>query len=177
MLPAHIIDCLRILDLSPKEAARLLSVDVKTVNRWLLGTVPVPGPVTVALRAWRRLQDLGLPWRPDEQFFGILNEQEVAEQLRLHLQQAVELDQILQRVHARGGPAAPWKVDLEACEASLGDAMYVHFYRTNEGSFSPSTYRRTDREPDYDRDQPLLEDAIACIADAISQERRAPGAR
>jgi hypothetical protein len=35
--------------------------------------------------------------------------------------------------------------------------------------FDPSSYRRTDKEPDYERDLPLVEDAIVCIADAVAK--------
>jgi len=45
----------------------------------------------------------------------------------------------------------------------------VGFYKLDNGGVSPSTYRRADREPDYDRDLPMLEDAIASIADAVAQ--------
>ena len=44
MKSSNLRSCLMRLRLTPKEAARLLSVDVKTVNRWIERKVAVPGP-------------------------------------------------------------------------------------------------------------------------------------
>jgi len=52
------------LDLSPAEAAQLLSVSPRTVRRWLEGE-EMPGPAEQAIRAWVRLHERHLPWRPD----------------------------------------------------------------------------------------------------------------
>lgn len=162
------IDALRKLRISPKEAARLLSVDPKTTTRWLDRKVEVPGPAEQALRAWIRLEEMGLPWRPQECLIG-LSEAEAAEQIRLMREHNLGVDDLLRRVKARGGPAAPWKVDLKMCSAGLGETMALYFYPLPDGGFSPSSYSRTDREPDRNRDWPLIEDAIACIAEAIGQ--------
>ena len=157
------------LRLSPKETARLLSVDVKTVNRWLDGSVDVPGPVEQALRAWERLEERRIPWRPDGLPIQVMDDEEIEEQVKLMREHVVGLDEVIQRVRERGGPAAPWKVDLQQCEAELAGTMHVHFYPLPNGNFSPSSYRRTDKEPDYKRDLPLVEDAIVCIADAVAK--------
>jgi len=168
MNASDLTEYLRTLHLTPKEAARQLSVDIKTVNRWLAGEVAVPGPVVEALRAWKRLNDARIPWRADSLPINIKEDEEMAEQIRLTREHMKSLDQVIQQVRARGGPAAPWEVDLKNCEAVLANTMYVHFYPLPNGNFSPSSYRRTDRELDYQRDLSLIEDAIACIADAIS---------
>jgi hypothetical protein len=126
----------------------------------------VSGPANQALRAWLRLEELGIPWRPNEALIG-LSDADIAAQIIALRDHNIGLDAVLQRVTARGGPAAPWKVDLRARSASLGDSFEVHFYALSDGGFSPSTYRRTDRPADYGRDKLLIEDAVACIAEAI----------
>jgi transcriptional regulator with XRE-family HTH domain len=167
VLQASLSECLAALRLAPKEAAELLSVDPKTVARWLRGEIAVPGPAKQALRAWLRLDRLGLPWRPAEQMID-LTEEELADQIRLLRERSIGLDEILRRVRERGGPAAPWKVDLLHRVAELGDTMEVGFYPLPNGGFSPSKYRRKDREPDFRRDRALIDDAVAAIADAIA---------
>lgn len=157
------------LGLSPKQAARFLSVDVKTVNRWLDGTVAVPGPVEQAIRAWERLEEKRIPWRPDGLPIPVMDDDEIEEQVKLMRDHVVSLDEVIQKVRKRGGPAAPWTVDLKQCEAVLAGTMHVHFYPLPNGNFSPSSYRRTDKEPDYERDLPLVEDAIVCIADEVAK--------
>lgn len=166
MLHSELLKCLGALRLTPKEAARLLSVDPKTVGRWLRDEVEVPGPAEQALRAWMRLEKWGLPWRPAEQIIG-LTEEDLANQIRLLRERNVGLDEVLCRVRDRGGPAAPWRVDLERHVAELGDTMEVGFYPLPNGGFSPSNYRRKDREPDFQRDRALIDDAIAAIANAV----------
>ena len=156
------------LDLSQVEAARLLSVNDRTVRRWAEGISEIPGPVEQALLAWVRLDRVGLPWRPDEITLASLDEEEVAKQISLHRQHVLDLDSVLRRVSERGGPAAPWKVDLRERRASLGP-LEVRFYPMPNGQFSPSNYRRKDSLPDIKRDQPLLEDAYSCIANEIAR--------
>lgn len=173
MASFDLVGCLQKLRLSPKEAARLLSIDLKTVNRWLAGKVAVTGPARRALEAWMRLEERRIPWRPDELPLAIMDPEEVNTQIRLMREDTIMLDEILQTVHQRGGPAAPWRVDLKRCEAELADTMFVHFYPLPNGGFTPSSYRRVDKEPDPERDGPLIQDAIACIAEAIAVERKA----
>lgn len=168
MLRFDFVDALRRLGLSPKQAATLLSVDPKTTLRWQQRGADIPGPVEQALRAWLRMEEMGMAWRPDAALIGI-SEKEVAKQIRLLREHAVDLDEVLKRVAARGGPAAPWKVDLDGKRASLGDDIDVYFYALPNGGFSPSSYSRSDKPSDPQRDQPLLEDAYACIAEAIAK--------
>src|SRR5262249_14661074 len=95
------------LRLGPKQVARYLSVDPKTVGRWLERRsaaghkVNVPGPAAEAIRAWVRFQRLGLPWRPNEQ--GFLDEADVAEEIRLMREQVMALDGVIRKVKNRGG--------------------------------------------------------------------------
>jgi hypothetical protein len=165
--------CLEELRLTPKEARLLLSVDPKTVGRWLTGEVGIPGPAEQALRAWCRLEAEQIPWRPDGVTLSVMSQKDIEEQIRLMREHVVILDDVLQRVRQRRGPASPWTVDLKNRRAELAGAMHVHFYALPNGGFSVGSYRRTDQAPDYARDLPLIEDAIACIADAVKAAQKA----
>jgi len=158
------------LGLTQSEVAALLSVDERTVRRWADDPVRIPGPAEQALRAWLRLHRLGLAWKPEDLPIGENDTQELAKQIALYRQHAIELDALLRKVEARGGPQTPWKVDLDAHQATLGH-MTVHFYPLPNGGFSPAMYRRSDQPPDIERDRSLLEDAYACIAKALAYER------
>ena len=161
------ISCLAGLRLTPKEAATLLSVDPKTVARWQDGDAEVSGPAEQAIRAWMRLDKLGLAWRPKDHLIGLTDE-EAADQIRRLRDDNIGLADVIARVQARGGPAAPWKVDLDRHVAELGDIIELGFYPGYDGRFSPSTYRRKDRETDLDRDRSLIDDGIVAIANAIA---------
>ena len=136
--------------------------------RWLNGAGTISGPAEQAIRAWVRLDRMRLAWRPKDHLIG-LTEEEAADQIRRLREHNIGLAEMISRVRARGGPAAPWKVDLEKRVAELGDIMELGFYPGSDGGFSPSTYRRKDRETDPDRDRSLIEDAIVAIADAIAE--------
>jgi len=154
------------LGLSQAEAARLLSVDARTVRRWAEKPAEMPGPAEQALRAWCALHRFGLPWSPDSVDLA----QQDPEQIAKHRQHAIDLDALLTKVAERGGPAAPWQVDLNQCRAKLGP-LEVSFYRLSNGGFSPQSYRRKDGPADLQRDWPLIEDACAHIAQAISHQK------
>ncbi len=158
MTSSEFKECLTRLALSQTEAARLLSVSPRTVRRWIEIPNQIPGPVEQALRAWLHLDRLGLAWRPDVIAVG---EEEIAKQITRYREHAIELDSLLQRVKARGGPATRWQVDLKRCQALLGP-LRVSFHRLRNGGFSPSFYSG----PLHDTT--LLEDAYVCIADAIA---------
>jgi hypothetical protein len=159
------------LELSQAAAAALLSVDARTIRRWFEDVRQLPGSAEQALRAWVRLNRLGLAWKPDDLPIGEDDTDELAKQIALYRQHAIQLEGLLKKVEARGGPMMPWNVDLDAHTATLGH-MTVGFYRLPNGGFSPSNYRRSDRHPEIEVDAPLLEDAYACIAKAIAHERR-----
>jgi hypothetical protein len=163
----HLQTVLDELGLTQTEAARLLSVDVRTVSRWADDPTHLPGPAQRALDAWLRLHRLGLAWRPDGLPIGEDEPQELAEQIARYREHAIGLDAVLQKVKARGGPAAPWRVDLKSRRAVLGPVR-VSFYRLPNGGFSPNSYSRTDGPPDLERDLPMIEDAYACIARALA---------
>lgn len=160
------------LGLTQTDAAQLLSVDARTLRRWLEPGGEVPGGHEQAIRAWRRLQKLGHSWRPNVKALGELSDEETALQVHLHRNHVLQLDDILRRVEKRGGPIAPWEVDLENNRARLGP-ITIYFYRLAllDGGFSPSGYHRADDASTLERDQPLIEDGVACIAAAIRDDK------
>src|SRR5687767_2381505 len=115
------------LGLSDGEAALLLSVDPRTVRRWRANPAEIPGPAQEALRAWIRLDERGLAWRPDSVAIGESDPADLASAIVAYRNQAIDLDSLLSRVKARGGPAAPWTVDLAKRRADLG-ALSITFY-------------------------------------------------
>ncbi len=152
------------LELTPAEAAQLLGVAPRTIRRWLEGE-DVAGPAEQALRAWIRLHDRNLPWRPDTESVV----QDDQDQIARHRAHAIRLDELLARVDARGGPRVPWLVDRGRQIATLGP-MEVSYYKLASGSFSLANYRRKDGEPDVKRDWDAIEDAAACIAQAMKKD-------
>jgi|SRR5579859_653560 len=149
------------LRLSLAEAALLLDSSERSVRRWTEESVP--GPVAAAVRAWRELESRRLPWKPDT-ISVMERDQDQIDRIRSHDEVLV---QILREVEERGGPAAPWAVDLEHCRATFSHAE-VGFYRLANGGFNVSTYRRFDRPPSDD-DRLEIADAAYCIAQAFSR--------
>src|SRR5580704_2765976 len=152
------------LELTPAGAAQLLGVAPRTIRRWVEGE-DIPGPAEQALRAWIRLHDRNLPWRPDTESVV----QDDQDQIARHRAHAIRLDELLARVEARGGPRVPWSVDRGRQIATLGP-MEVSYYKLASGSFSLANYRRKDGEPDVERDWEAIEDAAACIAQAMKKD-------
>ena len=154
------------LGISQVEAAILLGVSDRSVRRWVEGPDEVPGPVEQTLRAWLRLERARLAWRPDSEMIGGEISDELANQIASYRRHALGLDALIKKVKLRGGPAAPWRVDLKRCVATLGP-IEVTFDALTNGGFSPAHYTRKDGPLDQKRDQPLLDDAYACIAEEI----------
>jgi transcriptional regulator with XRE-family HTH domain len=158
---------LQALGLTQTEAAHLLGVSARTMTRWCAGGEEVPGPAEAALRAWRRLEQRHLAWRPD----SVSIVEDNAERIASHRQEAINLDDILRRVEARGGPNPPWVVNFPGSEANLG-RIHVSFYKLRNGGFSLSVYSRRDGvRPDLQRDWSLIEDAVFCIAQEFERQR------
>lgn len=155
---------LEALRLSNAEAADLLGVSERSVRRWIDGE-DVPGPVEAALRAWLGLERRHLPWKPDSISLLWGDEDQFA-RMRQHDQ---ELDAVLKQVEARGGPTNPWTVDIPKGRATFGPST-IGFHKLKNGGFSPSTYRRVDRNPSTD-DRVEIEDAVYAIALAFSRAR------
>ena len=152
------------LNLWQQEAAQLLSVTPRTMRRWMEGE-ELPGPAEQALRAWVRLHERLLPWRPDSVSVSVDDQEQIA----LNRRHTIGLDEMLSRVEARGGSQTPWQVDRARCCAMLGP-IQVGYVKLQSGGFSLTTYRRSDTEPDVQRDQALIEDAAFCIAQAMRRE-------
>jgi hypothetical protein len=152
------------LELSQNEAAQLLGVAPRTVRRWLEGE-DIPGPAEQALRAWIRLHERNLPWRPDTE--SIVEDDQ--DQIGRHRNHTIRLSELLARVEARGGPRVPWVVDRGRQTATLGP-MEVTYYKLLSGGFSLANYRRKDGDPDVQRDQEAIEDATFCIAQAMKKD-------
>ena len=157
------------LGLSQAEAARLLGVKLRTVQRWLVGSPPVAEPAAQALSAWRRLAERGIAWRPD----GAPAEAEdlaVIAQLR---RQALGLPEMQRRRAALAtGRRRRWRVNIERCRVT-SPVIVLHFNRMADGSFLPASYRRLDRPADHRQDRPLLDEAILAFFDAVSKARSA----
>ena len=162
---SNILDTLRI---NQSQAARLLDVDARTFRRWVGSPAEMTVSAAEALRAWYRLEQVGLSWRPDALPIAE-NTQEFRKQINLHREHAVALSAVFKRVEAQGGPLAIWEVALDKGTATLGH-MQVSFYRLHNGSFSPSSFRSTFGE--QLPQQRLLDDAYWCIANAIKPRRR-----
>jgi hypothetical protein len=109
-----------------------------------------------------------LSWRPDSLAIGEGDPADIAREVVAHRNHAIELNSLLDRVKARGGPAAPWIVDLVRRRADLG-ALSITFYAAANGSFSPQGYSRSDIDPDLQRDWHLIEDGLATVAAAIAK--------
>lgn len=158
MTPTELQENLTFLDLTKAGAAQLLQVSTRTVTRWLEGE-EIPGPVQAAITAWRSLHQRHLAWKPDSISVHENDQDQIERQRRF----AVDFANMLKRVERRGGPVHPWKIDSYFSRASIG-ACEVNYHRLANGGFSISSYRRTDRHPDVERDMPMIEDAAYCIA-------------
>jgi hypothetical protein len=147
------------LGLEPDEATSLLDVSDRTLRRWREDGVPATAEA--ALRAWLTLHEWGIPWRPDT--VSVIEDDR--HQIRRAREHAVDVDAMLKRVKARGGPRDPWTVDFGKRQAFF-DTYRVGFYKLANGGFSLSTYTRRGEPPDAKRDAERIEDAAFWIADA-----------
>ena len=166
MTSAELSEHLSSLSLNQIQAAQLLGISARTVRRWAEGE-EIPGPAEAALRAWRRLAERNLPWKPD----SVSIVQDDQDQIARHRQHTMDLDGLLRRVEGRGGPSIPWVVDVPGSKATLG-SLEVSFYKLLSGGFSLSTYHRSDAPADLQRDWPLIEDAAFCIAKEFEKNGR-----
>jgi len=165
----HLKESLAYLGISTHELAVMLDINIRTVQRWVSGVSEIPTSTERVIQAWSLLQKLGLPWRPDGDHLMSLHD--LRRQVELHKANSLEIANLIEKVNARGGAAAPWTVNLSTKKATL-EKMWVSFYILPNGGFSPQSYGRTDKEIDVRRDKELIEDAIVCIAEAIGKQHR-----
>jgi transcriptional regulator with XRE-family HTH domain len=172
MAAIEVREALAALRLNQEEAASLLGVAPRSVRRWLQGEV-IPGPAEAALRAWLKLDERGLAWRPD----SVTLFEHDSEKIAVYRHEAMKLNELLERVNARGGPRLPWKINIAEGQATMEWAS-LSFYKLRNGGFSPATYRRSDQDasPDLERDRDLIEDGLYCIATAFEKCKRRAGA-
>lgn len=162
-------ECLKTLDLTQTEAAKLLSVTPRTFRRWVANPAEISGPAEQALKAWVRLNNRNLVWRPDCQALYEENPKDILDSIIRLRKHFMELDYVLNKVEERGGPTALWDIDLAKRKATWGP-FTVNFWELKGGSFSPHSYRRSDPiHPDWHRDRPLVEDAFYCFAKAVEK--------
>jgi transcriptional regulator with XRE-family HTH domain len=164
MNAAEFRDSIARLGLSQAEAARLLGVKLRTVQRWAAGRPPVAEPAAQALRAWCRLAERGIAWRSDgdpvevEDLIGLAQHRRAA----LGLREGAQLG-----IGRRGGWRRRWRINIDRCRAT-STAMVVHFNRLADGSFLPASYRRLDGPARMPHDRPLLEEAMAVFLEAAA---------
>jgi hypothetical protein len=127
------------------------------------GSPPVGEPAAQALRAWCRLADHGIAWRPDADAI----DDEDPGTLSRRRQQAIGLEAMIKRVAARGGPKKRWRVNLKRRRAMSGP-ISVMFNTLANGGFCPASYRRLDGTGDRAGDQATIEEAIVCFAAAVA---------
>lgn len=150
MKPDDFDAALKYLRIDATEAAHLLHCTRRSIDRW--SEIGVPHSITMTVRAWVRLKEAALPWRPNA----------------LSLLNLDSPDTIRDRVAARGGAAAPWLVDAAREVAELGPVLIT--FQIDAGlphGFRPISYDRTDARPNLERDRHLIEDGIARIALAL----------
>lgn len=65
-----ISEAIEYLELTRKEAAKLLDVNPRTIKRWIDGEDDVKSWAENLLSAWCKLSKLGLAWKPGEVELG-----------------------------------------------------------------------------------------------------------
>lgn len=163
------LECLSELGISQVEAAKLLSVTPRTLNRWAEKPHEISGPAEQAFRAWRRLQHYNLPWRPDGIHLAE-NDPILCDKIGHLRNYSIGLEDMLKLVPKYDGVNLPWQVDLKKRIARL-ETIIVDFNILKDGSFTPTTYRRTDQKPCTNCQ--LIEFAVIAIQKSImlSQEK------
>ena len=154
------------LSLSQTEAAQLLGVAPRTLRRWLEGE-ELPGPAEQAIRAWLRLHERRLPWRPDSTAIAERRSgpDRQTPRTRYQSQQHHRASRSARR------PANALGRRSSALERNFGP-MEVSFYTLTNGGFSLAHYTRKDGSPDVERDRELIEDAAYCIAKEFDERPR-----
>jgi len=163
------LDYLSQLQLSPVEAARLLSVTPRTVHRWLENPHEISGSAEQALRAWISLKNYNLPWRPDCVNLPWLSEAEVADQIAQYRNHHVFISEVIEKVKKRGSLLLPWQIDLDRGSVKLEKTIEVFFGKLHGKNLSPFGYRRIDNQSaDIEHNQYLIEEAIFAVHEKLT---------
>lgn len=164
MLGKELQSIIDYLGLSQLEAAQLLGVESRTLQRWIAGTYGAPESVAQALHAWRRLAERGFAWRPGSE--AVIAD-DLVEIARLQ-QQVMKIDDIVSRVAARGGLTKHWWVNLRRRRATTA-SMVVTFNVLANGGFSPASYYRRRGCLDREADWHDIEEAIVAFGRAVAR--------
>jgi len=172
------LDYLSQLQLSPVEAAQLLSVTPRTVHRWLENPHEISGSAAQALRAWISLKNYNLPWRPDcinlpwrPDCINLpwLSEAEVADQIAQYRNHHVFVSEVIEKVKKRGSLLLPWQIDLDRGSVKLEKTIEVFFGKLHGKNLSLFGYRRIDNQSaDIEHNQYLIEEAIFAIHEKLA---------
>jgi hypothetical protein len=179
------LDYLWQLNLSPTEAARLLSVTPRTVNRWLKNPHEISGPAEQALRAWIILKDHNVSWRPDCVPIPFLKEEEAEATYQIKNWVAKKYNlrviNIIKKVKKRGELSLPWQIDFKKGSIKLEKTIEV-FFKMPSGK--PRNVRRQlvifgykrldDQSADIKHNQYLIEEAVFTI-DEVANEKLSCG--
>lgn len=66
MTKEELINIIKNLDTTQKELSSILKIHERTLHRWMSRPESIVGPARQALRAFNKLQNYALPWRPSE---------------------------------------------------------------------------------------------------------------
>src|SRR5262249_49039019 len=135
---------------------------------WAAGRPAVGEPAAQALRAWCRLAERGVAWRPDGEPVEREDLAALADRRRADLG-VPEI--VLRSKEQRNAWRRSWHVNIDRWRATSA-VMVVHFNRLADGGFLPASYRRLDGDADFQRDRPLLEGAIAAFLEAATKVDR-----
>lgn len=62
---SEILEAIDELKITQTTLAQLMSVNARTVRRWIANPAKLPKTVEYALQAWLKLNRIGMPWRTD----------------------------------------------------------------------------------------------------------------
>jgi hypothetical protein len=167
MTTCEFIIILELLNITQDELANLLCINVRTVRRWIKNAEKITGPAQQAMRAWLKLHTIGMSWRPDGIDvlpIAIDNLKDIIFKTRNDL---INLDGIIQKVEASGGPSTPWLVNIKKRMATCGPVWVQFCLNDDKTAFSPTCYGRSDKEPNIHRDMHLISDSYYLINMAL----------
>lgn len=103
------LKALELLKLPPKDLAEFLCITTRTVNRWIKRPSEITGPAKQAIRAWVKLESMGLPW------YGISKFNFDEDGVHKNIKEFSESnrDKIIEKVLTRSeDKTIKWRIDL-----------------------------------------------------------------